>query len=78
MSETAVGRGLRCLAFVAALIAATAGAQDTCDVTVQLDDSGPFPIVAFAVTYGGAEGDFGVKEGADGLVPDLLGASTGT
>ncbi len=33
--------------------------------------------VAIVFALRGAEGDFGVKEGADGLVPDLLGASTG-
>ncbi len=33
--------------------------------------------VAIVFALRGAEGDYGVKEGADGLVPDLLGTSTG-
>ena len=51
----------RLLAAMAAVLASSAGngqAQDTCDVTFQLDDPGPLGLVMFSADYSPAGGDF--------------------
>lgn len=67
-----ISRLLASAIFVCASAAATP-AQDTCDVDVHLDETGPFGIIAYGIDYSGVGGDFV----GDSTIPSFGGSWAG-